>query len=74
MMKSGSVSCAGLATFIAMATCLAGALANGNSSTAPVRLAVARDGGNKSSPLLYGVVFEVRKELTLCANDCVADP
>jgi hypothetical protein len=30
-----------------------------NSSTVPVSLTVAREGGNKSSPLLYGVMFEV---------------
>lgn len=33
-------------------------ISNGNSSE-PVTLTVGREGGNKSSPLLYGVMFEV---------------
>lgn len=67
-MKPKSVSGTGLAASIALATCLAGALAKGNSSTVPLRLTVAREGGNKSSPLLYGVMFEVSKMLAPCAN------
>ncbi|CAG8219187.1 unnamed protein product [Penicillium nalgiovense] len=63
-MKSESVKYAGLATSIALATCLTGVLAGGNSSTegnsstVPISLTVAREGGNKSSSLLYGVMFE----------------
>mgnify|MGYP006969130729 CR=1 FL=1 len=74
-MKSDSVKCAGLATSIALATCLTSVLAGGNSSTernsstVPVSLTVAREGGNESSPLLYGVMFE----LALCATNCVAN-
>lgn len=34
------------------------AIAN-NSISEPVTLEVSRDGGNKSSPLLYGIMFEV---------------
>lgn len=71
-MKSESVTCAGLATSIVLlATCLIGALAEGdnstkgNSSTVPISLIVAREGGNKSSPLLYGVMFEVSNKLAL---------
>lgn len=67
-MKPKPVSGAGLASSIALATCLAGALAKGNSSTVPLRLTVASEGGNKSSPLLYGVMFEVSRILALCAS------
>jgi alpha-N-arabinofuranosidase len=78
-MKSESVKCAGLATSVALATCLTGVLAGGNSSTegnsstVPVSLTVEREGGNKSSPLLYGVMFEVSNKLALCAIHCVAN-
>jgi hypothetical protein len=61
-MKSDSVTYAslGAATCIALITCLAGALAQGNNSpSGPVVLTVASEGGNKSSPLLYGIMFEV---------------
>jgi hypothetical protein len=70
-MKPKYVSGAGLATTIALATCLAGALAEGNGSTVPLRLTVAREGGNKSSPLLYGVMFEVSKIIALYASHYV---
>lgn len=80
-MKSESVTltCAGLATSIALATCLTGALAGGNSpaernnSTVPVSLTVATEGGNKSSPLLYGVMFEVSNKLAQCASGHIAN-
>jgi len=60
-MKSNAVTYAslGAATCIALVTCLAGALANGNASNDPISLTVATEGGNKSSPLLYGTMFEV---------------
>jgi alpha-N-arabinofuranosidase len=60
-MKQNSVTYAslGAATCIALVTCLAGALAHSNGSNDPISLIVASDGGNKSSPLLYGVMFEV---------------
>jgi alpha-N-arabinofuranosidase len=62
-MKSELVTYAslGAASCIALMTCLAGALAEGdNSSTGPIVLTVASEGGNKSSPLLYGIMFEVK--------------
>ncbi|KXG53792.1 Glycoside hydrolase, superfamily [Penicillium griseofulvum] len=52
------VTCAGLASSIALATCLGGALAETNSSSVPLHLTVEPEGGNKSSPILYGVMFE----------------
>jgi alpha-N-arabinofuranosidase len=61
-MKSGKVvySCLAAATCIALVTCLAGALTHHHASSGSVSLAVGKDGGNKSSSLLYGMMFEVR--------------
>lgn len=60
-MKSNSVtySSLGAARCIALATCLAGALAYSNGSVDPISLTISSEGGNKSSPLLYGIMFEV---------------
>lgn len=62
-MKSGAVVYSSLAAAlcIALVTCLAGALTHHHTiSSGSVSLAVDKDGGNKSSPLLYGMMFEVR--------------
>lgn len=51
--------CLGVAACIALVTSLAVTLTRG-SNYGPVTLTVQSDGGNKSSPLLYGIMFEVR--------------
>jgi alpha-N-arabinofuranosidase len=68
-----SVTCAGFASSIALATCLGGALAKTNSSSVPLHLTVETEGGNKSSPILYGVMFEVSKKLAICVSSFVAN-
>ncbi|KAJ5175314.1 uncharacterized protein N7482_001191 [Penicillium canariense] len=59
-MKSGTAvfSSLGAAISIALATCGAEALTHDRTGSGLVSLAVAKDGGNRSSPLLYGVMFE----------------
>ena len=52
--------CIGLATCIALVTSLAGALTS-EEKPGKLTLTVSRDGGNSSSPLLYGIMFEVIK-------------
>ncbi|CAG8208477.1 unnamed protein product [Penicillium olsonii] len=47
----------GYAICIILVTYCTGAMAHDNSST-ETRLTVANDGGNKSSPILYGIMFE----------------
>lgn len=72
-MKSESVTCARIATCIALVTCAAASIPR-NDSTTTVHLTVANEGGNKSSPLLYGVMFEVRSKSSFCAiNNRVAN-
>jgi hypothetical protein len=41
------------------ATCIFTEAISDKSISEPVTLEVSRDGGNKSSPLLYGIMFEV---------------
>jgi alpha-N-arabinofuranosidase len=70
-MKSGTVVYSSLtaATCIALVTCLAGALTHHHASSGSVSLAVGKDGGNKSSPLLYGMMFEVRNLISFSLQD-----
>lgn len=49
----------GAAICIALVTSLAVTFAGG-SDVGPVTLTVQSEGGNKSSPFLYGIMFEVR--------------
>ncbi|KAJ5366732.1 hypothetical protein N7541_000673 [Penicillium brevicompactum] len=48
----------GIAICIALPSLLIGVAAQGNESTDPIQLTIASDHGNKSSPLLYGIMFE----------------
>lgn len=63
--KPGLVAalCLGAAACIALVISLPVTLTRG-SHVGPVTLTVQSEGGNKSSPLLYGIMFEVRGHLT----------
>lgn len=56
--------CIASATCIALVTCLAGALTS-EKKPGKMTLDVSLDGGNKSSPVLYGIMFEVRGRVVL---------
>lgn len=56
--------CIALATCIASVTCIAGALTS-EKNPGKITLNVSLNGGNKSSPVLYGIMFEVRNLVVL---------